>query len=63
MSNKNYMFCTATVRPPVCQFPETNLCCRNCVRASECRKLNESSKVKPCDKKDLEPDEICEFMI
>jgi len=63
MSAKNYMFCTATLRPPACSFPETNLCCRNCTKSADCRKVNASSKVKPCEKKDFETDEICEFMI
>jgi hypothetical protein len=63
MSAKNYMFCSAMLRPSHCAFPETNLCCRNCVEFPECLKANVGSKVRPCGKGDLETDEICDFMI
>jgi hypothetical protein len=62
MSNRDCLFCTATTRPSFCFF-NTNLCCFNCKKNSECQVKNYNNKVKPCTFNELDGDEICPYMI
>jgi hypothetical protein len=63
MTNANYLFCSAKLRPTVCLVDSPNLCCFNCEKNAACTALNKLSNIKPCTSKVISSEEICEFMI